>query len=214
VIKTVTGTLVKDGCAFDVSGSGPARNAQTEDVEIGEDTATCTATFEVGTPTDIAAATALPAGSHVSSTSASTGSAKPSSPSSYQDNKWLDPLGIQVNAQEQWLTWTESRCHVSAKASWKWFWFDDGWLKLNGSGKLGTTCTQATSDAGAGFDNAVFCDVITGQPGIPTFTEFGYKKADVLTGTYTGGWAWSYDDDKSGGCSGLLHHGHVFTYHA
>jgi hypothetical protein len=213
---TVTGTPANGGCEYDASGAGSGgSDTQSEAIQTGENASTCTAQFEVGTPTNVTADTTPPSGSLSDSTSASgTPAATSSDPSSYQDNKWLDPFGIQVNAQEQWLSWTKSYCHIAWSARWKWSWYFDGWAKEYGSGNASANCTRAINNGDSGFSNAVFCTVITGHAGPPTLTDFGNRGPDVLTGTYTGGWTWNYNDTKWGGCSNLLHHGHVFTFHA
>ena len=210
---TVTGTASSGGCAYSESGAGSASVTSVE-IEVAENPATCTAQFETGTPTNLAAGTAEPSGSLDTNASASS-TATPASgdPSIYQDNQWLDPFGIQVNAQQQWLNWGTGGCVGSWSASSKWSWYNDGWSKLSGHMTANKNCSRALNSAYSSFDNALFCTIITGQPGAVTFTYFGKTNAsaDNLTGYNNGRWAWNYNDAKSGGCNNLLHHGHKFS---
>jgi hypothetical protein len=201
------------GCEYDVSGSGTA-SVTTETVQTGEDTSTCTAQFTSGTPTDLTTDTTDPSGSTAdssSTTDATSTSATTYSHSIYQNNKWLDPVGIQVNAQEQWFHWNTGNCVGAWAASWKWSWLSgDGWSKRWGDSSVGTSCGSDTVKTDSAFQNGVFC------AGFTTYTYFGWngsaKEPDTITGQSNGGWAWAYHDYKNGAvCNDLLHHSHIFT---
>jgi len=212
---TLTGTAIDGGCEYDVTASGTAATTE-ETVEVGENASTCTAQFESGTPTDFTTDTTEPSGSADTSTNdsglASNATPTGTDPSSYQDNKWLDPLGIQVNAQEQWLSWNTGYCNVSWTAKWKWSWLGDGWSMRWSDHSAGSDCSRAINRADSAFRNPVFC------VGVTTYTYFGWNEStttrvsDNLRGYYNGSWEWDYHDFKNGGCSGLLHHGHIFKY--
>lgn len=219
---TVVGTVGADGgCEYDLSNSGTG-SVTTEEIETAESTSTCTAQFTTGVPTDFTGDTTSPSGSAAdadatdSTTTVTTPTVTPGvvattyGHSIYQDNKWLDPVGIQVNAQEQWFHWNSGGCVGAWAASWKWSWLSaDGWAKRWGDSSVATGCGSDTVKSDSAFQNTPFC------AGITTYTYFGWngtgKVADTLTGTNTGGWAWSYHDYKNGStCNNLLHHGHIF----
>jgi hypothetical protein len=221
-ITTVNGTAVNGGCQYSESASGSGA-VSSEEIQIAENPSTCTAQFETGTPTNLAADTSAPSGSLSVSVkdsgfaSSTVRAPSTSDPKIYQDDQWLDPFGIQVNAQEQWLTWTTGYCNISWSASAKWSWLNDGWAKLEGHGSWGADCSHAFNRAHSAFDNAVFCAIVTGGSGPPTFTYFGYSNPstivwDHLKGYYDGTYAWDYTDSKGGGCNSFLHHGHIFTH--
>jgi hypothetical protein len=221
----VNGTLTDSGCQFSQSGDGDGSSAGvSEEVQIGENPATCTAEFESGTPTNFAGDTSPPSGSLTQSASASglaaPGATAPSAvdPSIYQDEQWLDPFGIQVNAQEQWLSWTTGHCNISWNAKWKWSWLNDGWGVLWTDHRASNDCSRAVNRADSSFSNALFCNIVTGKGGAVTFTYFGWdnttksKVWDHLIGYDNGAWHWDYSDFANGGCSNLLHHGHIVKH--
>jgi len=215
---TVAGTKSDGGCQFSESGRGGPTSVSLYEVEVALDPSTCTAKFETGTPAT--SASSAPRGSSstggsasgvVSSTTARTTAV--ADPSSYQDNQWLDPFGIQVNAQEQWLSWTTGYCNISWSAKWKWSWLSaDGWSTRWTDSSAGANCSRAIVSTDSAFKNGIFCS------GVTTYSYFGWnnstktKTPDHLRGYYDGTYEWDYQDFVNGGCSSLLHHGHKFSY--
>jgi hypothetical protein len=205
------------GCEFSGSGSGTAESATNVEVETSVDPSTCTATFEEGTP--VAGATLGSGNQNSSSTSTSSAStaaanvtaAAKTDPTAYQDNQWLDPLGIQLNAQEQFFNWnTNGSCVTSWSETTKWSWYFDGWSprwRNDNSGGVG--CNEDWSYSNSAFQNGIFCAFVT------TYTYFGYDSTknqltgDKLAGFPDGHYSWSYQDFVNGGCSSLIHHGHI-----
>lgn len=217
-ITTVAGTVSDGGCQFSESGNGRAASVSYE-VEVALDPATCTAQFETGTPAATSASSA-PNGSS-SATGSASGVARAATarttatadPSTYQDNQWLDPFGIQVNAQEQWLSWTTGYCRISWSAKWKWSWLSgDGWSTRWTDSSAGANCSRAIVSTDSAFKNGIFC------AGVTTYSYFGWnnstktKTPDHLRGYYDGTYEWDYQDFVNGGCSSLLHHGHKFSH--
>jgi hypothetical protein len=217
-ITTVNGTPSDGGCQFSESGRGASSTSVVE-VEIALDPSTCTAQFERGAPTS-AIAPSAPGPSASDGTLSGSGSSGASAvqgastdPKSYQDNQWLDPFGIQVNAQEQWITWTTGSCVPSATWNWKLSWLSgDGWSKRWDDNSEHLYCAYFVLANDSAFTNSIFCG------GLHTYTYFGWndstktKTPDHLRGYHDGSYEWDYHDFHNGGCANLLHHGHKFSY--
>lgn len=219
---TVQGSRSADGsCIISASGQGkgkaggPARAV----IEVGYDAATCQAKYDSGT---LPSSTSIPSPNSTYpgySTQVESGSipATPTSqpdPAAYQDNQWLDPFGIQVDAQEQWINWSVSGgCDTYISWTTKWSTYPDGWYK-NWSHNPGyANCSSAGSHPSSEMSNSYFCAAINLGAGTTTHVWFGDISGTVygdhLVGYPNGSYYWSYNDSKSGGCNSMLHHGHI-----
>lgn len=177
-------------------------------IETGFDAATCQSQYTEGleTHTTSVPASDTSSGSDSGSQGASTGQIV--DPTAYQDNQWLDPFGIQVNAQEQWLDWTISGgCNNTYSNKWKYSWYGvDGWAKNYDHAATYFDCAIDEAENNSKFSNDAFCGTVD------THTYFGYDgsntRYDTLSGWWDASYSWTYNDYKSGGCTDLLHHGH------
>ena len=205
--STVQGSIGADGgCSFSSSGIGVSGGAPSTQIETGIDFSTCTATFISGSP--IASVSTAAAGTVTSVSTKSTPPASGVDPNAAQNNQWLDPLGIQVNAQGQTLNWTTNG---SIDTSWtettSWSYLSiDGWSprwRYDNS----TGSSPANSMSNSSFQNGVFC------LGLTNYAYFGWNGSsrvnDTLFGYANGTYSWAYTDYDNGACSGLLHHGHT-----
>jgi hypothetical protein len=138
------GTVSADGSChpeFDGSGVGGKTDTANVVVEVALNLATCQAKLETGHLIS-SAATSGKQESESGSASGSLAPAGTADPTAYQDNKWLDRFNIQVNAQEQWVNWTDSGgCVATWNVNWKWSWLNDGWSKDFGNHYYGGDCS-------------------------------------------------------------------------
>ena len=209
ISTTVHGTVAPGGgCIFKGSGSGISGAGSSTQIETAIDVASCTAVFESGSPVGTPSNVVATGTSSSTSTKGTPAAGGDTDPSATQNNQWLDPLGIQVNAQAQTVNWTTDG---SQDTSWNetvnWSWLSaDGWTTRwtsdNSNGGQ-----PANSLANSSFQNSIFCAPFT------TYSYFGWNGTspvnDELYGYADGTYSWNYTDYVNGGCSTLLHHGHT-----
>ena len=215
VITTSAGYLdAKGQCVLTSHGVGASAlgGKGTAVIEIGLNPATCQAEYESG---QLGQAPPSGSGAGYASTSATAqsnalpGTGTASDPTAYQDNQWLDPFGIQVSAQEQWLDWyMPANCaSPGVTANTKWSWLGDGWSLKYSNNPYSFTCSAVETYPDAKMSNGVFCALQT------TNTYFGVISGtipgDTLEGYPDGSYYWNYNDSLGGSCDYLLHHGHV-----
>jgi len=226
------GAKAADGsCVVSNSESGDEADLATVTVETGLNPATCAVRYTTGT-TSVAAATAggssIVGGASVISSSSGTTASTAAAPktltpaalvytnyTSYHENQWLDPFGIQVAAQEQWVNWTVrsgipyTTCVTSYNQRVQWDWYTaDGWSLHENGDPVYSDCNVAENYPHSHMSNGVFC------VGTTTDAYFGYNTSKAIVGDYlrgnsNGTYTVTYLDWVQGKCSGLLHHGSV-----
>ena len=93
------------------------------------------------------------------------------------------------------LTWSSSGS-ASHKAQWGWY-SPSGWERKEDFHAFINTGDVAWTNTTGKYRNGTFCATID------TWTE---HRQTLFKGWSNGAWYWSYDVDKWGGCTSLLHY--------
>ncbi len=229
-----SGQRQTDGCTFEGSGSGkPAHEQQfTRVIEVSFDAASCTRVLAVATygvsklpdvvrkslgsddPAAVVASESTTADTFVDSesTTADTFVASESTAadtftaaaaatySGYLKANVEDPPQLNVSSTRSSITWSAtSSCVTSSTRSPYWYWLSgSGWSRTSGTIPSNeSNCTHAYLNVVGKFKNDAFC------PGSGNTTYTDHSKT-VFEGKPGGGYYWSYQMNKSGGCSSLL----------
>jgi hypothetical protein len=113
-----------------------------------------------------------------------------------------DPPQIDVTTTKSMLRWsnTGNRLNTSYhNAHWGWF-SPSGWRRANAHWSYDNNGSRAYTDTYRKYRNGSFCATID------TWTE---HRQTYFEGRPYGGWKWSYNVKKWGGCSGLLHYEYI-----
>lgn len=113
-----------------------------------------------------------------------------------------DPPQRDVTTTKSNLRWsnTGSRLNTSHhSAHWGWFSLT-GWRRTNAHWSYDNNGSRAYTDTYGKYRNGSFCATID------TWTE---HRQTYFEGRPYGGWRWSYNVKKWGGCSGLLHYEYI-----
>lgn len=213
VTTTVQGVVGSNGgCGFSQFGNGESGGVQSTSIQIGLNISTCQAMFETGISTG---AMAVPAGTVTTTDTKSTTIGAHPTPGSLtgysanQNNQWLDPFGIQLDAMAQTVNWISNGTtdtSWSETPSYSRYW-QDGW-KVRWTNDNSNGSEPANSLANSSDQNNIFCAPYT------TYGYFGWidglgKVNDYVYGYANGTYAWSSVDFVNGGCTSLIHHGHT-----
>lgn len=109
-----------------------------------------------------------------------------------------DPPQIDVTTTESELSWNSSG-GASQNSHWGWF-SGSGWGRESHDHNHYDGVTYGSIDTTAHYRNGVFCATIDAHT---------YHDQTYFRGHFDGEWYWSYEVDKSGGCTGLLHYEYI-----
>lgn len=109
-----------------------------------------------------------------------------------------DPPQIDVTTTKSDITWT-SGGSASQTSHWGWY-SPSGWGRESYDYNHYDGITLASVNTTAHYRNGVFC---------LTIDTHTYHNQTYFRGDFDGGWYWSYEVDKSGGCTGLLHYEYI-----
>lgn len=114
-----------------------------------------------------------------------------------------DPPQIDVTSTRSRLWWPRTSCVTTADHESWWRWYSSsGWeRRTKGIGHNVGNCEARTQTYGK-YRNGRFC------ASVDTYTEHW---ATIFEGYRFGGWRWSYEVDKWGGCNWLLHYEYSVT---
>jgi hypothetical protein len=112
-----------------------------------------------------------------------------------------DPPQIDVTTTKSYLTWSTDDVYLYSdhKAEWGWF-TGSGWGRESYNWTHDNNGWYAYTDTTAHYRNGVFC---------LTIDTHTYHNQTYFEGWYDGYWYWSYQVDKSGGCTDLLHYEYI-----
>jgi len=123
-----------------------------------------------------------------------------------------DPIGLVTTSTATSLTWSATGTSVQSYGvthSYTWL-TQTGWNRYSSSQSSGVigNWNAVYGDTVASYWNNAFCGLLAGvdQP-----TTWGGHYQTRVEGRPGGGWAWSYNMYKSGGCSGMLHYDYSFS---
>jgi hypothetical protein len=109
-----------------------------------------------------------------------------------------DPPQIDVTTTRSNITWTSGG---SAWQSSHWGWYSpSGWSRQSYDHNFYDGITYGSVNTTAHYRNGIFC---------LTIDTHTYHNQTYFRGEFDGGWYWSYDVDKSGGCTALLHYEYI-----
>lgn len=76
------------------------------------------------------------------------------------------------------------------------------------------TCSGINTYNVLNAENDVFCSGVLnpGQPPVPALNTYDSMNPQILNGDATGGYGWSYQWYKSGGCAALMSFGHQDSF--
>jgi hypothetical protein len=113
-----------------------------------------------------------------------------------------DPPQIDVTTTKSSLRWSNTGSHLNTSyhdAHWGWY-SPSGWRRTNAHWSYDNNGSRAYTDTYGKYRNGSFCATID------TWTE---HRKTYFEGRPYGGWSWSYNVQKWGGCSGLLHYEYI-----
>ncbi|MEI2711777.1 MAG: hypothetical protein V9G04_00385 [Nocardioides sp.] len=115
-----------------------------------------------------------------------------------------DPVQIDVTSTTARVNWSgTSSCVNSSSHTANWGWYSpSGWSRTYASWDNDRNCSRAYTNTKGKYRNGTFCATID------TRTDHSKTRFE---GRPSGGWAWSYTVDKSGGCTSLLHYERIVT---
>ncbi len=222
-VVTIEGRKNPDGsCTISDSGSVPPGGLAVRSDEIAFNPITCQSQIaryrlsneEAALADDAAEDTARASSSEESSGSGRNVTGGPgdaasmavSSEGAYSRTWYEDPPGIDVTSVRNSTNWTyNGSCVLSqtGRAHYSWF-TTSGWSKIGEDFEAGYNCSRSRSSSYARFRNGVFCLTID------TYNTYDRNR---IFGQEDGGYNWSYDATKSGGCTALLsiHHSAAFN---
>jgi hypothetical protein len=109
-----------------------------------------------------------------------------------------DPPQIDVTTTKSILTWT-SGGSATQRSEWGWY-SPTGWSRVSYDSWHYDGSTLGFTSTTAHYRNGTFC---------LTIDTHTYHNVTLFTGYFNGGWEWSYEVDKSGGCTSLLHYEYI-----
>lgn len=109
-----------------------------------------------------------------------------------------DPPQIDVTTTKSILTWSSSGT-ASQRSEWGWY-SPSGWQRKEYDYWHYDGSTLAFTSTTAHYRNGIFC---------ATIDTHTYHNVTLFTGYYNGAWEWTYEVDKSGGCTWLLHYEYI-----
>jgi hypothetical protein len=114
------------------------------------------------------------------------------------------PSQIDVSSTQARVNWSGSpSCVSSSSHSANWGWYTaGGWSRTGYSWSYGRNCSRAYTNTYGKFKSSSWC--------WPSTTTTEHKKT-WFEGRPGGRWYWSYEADKSGTCSGMLHYDYLLT---
>lgn len=124
----------------------------------------------------------------------------------YSRTWYEDPPGLDVTSVRNSTNWSyNGSCVLSntARANYSWL-SGSGWSKQASNLAGGYTCARSKSSSYAKYRNGIFC---------LTIDTYNVYDRNNIYGQENGGYTWSYDATKSGGCTALLsiHHSAAFN---
>ena len=114
-----------------------------------------------------------------------------------------DPAQIDVTSTQSDVNWSAGSCVTSSDHTAHWGWYSpSGWQRTNAWWAYDRSCSRAYTNTYGRYKNTKFCLTID--------THSEHRKT-WFEGRPYGSWYWSYDVEKWGGCSGLLHYEYLVT---
>lgn len=113
-----------------------------------------------------------------------------------------DPPQIDVTTTKSSLRWSNAGSRLNRsyhQTHWGWY-SPTGWRRTNAHWSYDNNGSRAYTDTYGKYRNGSFCATID------TWTE---HSRTYFEGRPYGGWRWSYNVKKWGGCSGLLHYEYI-----
>ena len=217
-VTVVEGKKNVDGsCTLSESGSVPPGGLAEHSDEIAFNASTCESQISqyrlsneeavvadaVGESTGVAATETEQSG-FAAPAPAGVGALATYSEGAYSRTWYEDPPGLDVTSVRNSTNWSyNGSCVLSntARANYSWL---SGWSKLSSNLNGGYTCARSTSSSYAKFRNGIFC---------LTIDTYNTYDRNNIWGQENGGYSWSYNVTKSGGCTALLsvHHSSAFN---
>lgn len=218
VVSQVGRPTITGGCAFAEEGAGgPSRGGATINVarELSFDPATCRRELAVA---DYSVATApaavlrrAGAGDTVTATAARVGRSgrrvTAHASASYSGSLKVnveDPPQIDVTTTKATVNWNAGGTVTSSTHNAHWGWYSpSGWQRTNAHWSYDRSSSRAYTNVYGKYKNPVFCLTID------TWTE---HLKTWFEGRPYGGWYWSYNVDKWGGCTALLSYERIVVH--
>lgn len=220
-VSVVKGRKNRDGsCTLSASGTVPPGGLAVHSDEIAFNASTCESQiseYRLSNEEAVAADAAGESEAGESSSLSATGESITAnstdlsalatySEGAYSRTWYEDPPGLDVTSVRNSTNWSyNGNCVLSntARANYSWL-SGSGWSKLSDDLNGGYTCAHSISTSYAKFKNGIFCLTID------TYNTYDRNR---IYGQENGGYTWSYDVTKSGGCTGLLsvHHSSAFN---
>lgn len=115
------------------------------------------------------------------------------------------PSQIDVSSTRSTVHWSgTASCVNSSDHNAYWHWYTlGGWGRDSYSWSHGRTCARAYTNTWGKFSSGSYC--------WPLGTTRTDHQKTWFEGRPGGGWYWTYNVDKSGPCSGLLHYDRIIT---
>lgn len=116
-----------------------------------------------------------------------------------------DPLGIVLNGDTTEAQWSpggdDCADYNGSYASGEYNYFPDGWAPYDVEWLPSFSCYSVVAEYSMYFQNAVFCELLTGGSKGPTYVFYSEQQVD---GFYAGTHSFYVDWSVDGGCSNLV----------
>lgn len=228
---TVKGTRSGAGCRLSYTGTWKPTQGEIFVEEIAFRPQTCESRIRItrvtqsqvgaisrasrGAPSKPATATSATAGKSATPTVAPAGAVH--TYLAHNKTLWIDPINITISSQAANLKWKSSKTLVSKRVDRYGFVGKIVNIPVDSTRLVssGTSTSVVTLTANATFQNTDFARWVTTILGAPGWIACGFPRSplatfkftNVITGSTSAKFTYSWSDSKSGACTNLVHHG-------